>query len=662
MAAPRLATLDSMMLSLVAAFAFLGAPSTPTVADPIRPHVQTVGRRIPTLILTGQNRTDWRWTSTHLRELLEASGRFDVEISVVPEGDLSDPNYVSRFDLFLIDYSGIRWGEYAEKAFLEAIKSGTGLVALSDSVAAFDDWKAYEELIGFKRGDYAYLTNFQPIQVDLAGVQHPISAGLGARLFRQDQLPVGLELTAEDEHTVIATMQGMDGGNAQPAMLISQYGKGRVFASPIGHVASQRRETWASQRDPASEMLLLRICEWAATGKVTDLKRMAPNTLTAADRADGWKLLFDGASGAGWQHDGQVGLPQEGWRVEGGALHVRPTAGQGGIATDEAYREFELELEWKVDGEGAGVIDFSEGAGGSRQFSFGGGGEGANYILRPSGEWNHGRVVATYDSVEHWLNGVRFLTVYNDPAYWASRVSEGNLEQDAELSQLPLTSIVLRNEGVAVSMRNFKIRRLPLPMPAQTESRLAPITLFDGKNLSAWEWVDLSPRGSLPSAFEIDGEGNLINAGAPSGQLRTVDEYESFDLSLDWRFHPTSRISGGGPILLRSTGEDLLSPDALAVRLDYGAAGALNRHGGLELTAERRRTLGDMVRVISRRDNRPGDWNHLEIHLDGGDLVVRLNGEVVNAASAVSVRPGKIALVPMGTEIQYRGIVLKPLR
>jgi len=88
-------------------------------------------------------------------------------------------------------------------------------------------------------------------------------------------------------------------------------------------------------------------------------QRAAPNTLTAAEKAAGWRLLFDGKTLTGWHglgyKTGEVGL----WRVEDGALARipvgrAPVQGDGqpltgvDLISNESYRDFELAWEWKV--------------------------------------------------------------------------------------------------------------------------------------------------------------------------------------------------------------------------------------------------------------------------------------------------------------------------
>ena len=71
----------------------------------------------------------------------------------------------------------------------------------------------------------------------------------------------------------------------------------------------------------------------------------APNTLTDKEKADGWKLLFDGKTTNGWHGYNQKGMP-EGWAVKDGALtRVAKTTD---IVSDEEFENFELQFDWKL--------------------------------------------------------------------------------------------------------------------------------------------------------------------------------------------------------------------------------------------------------------------------------------------------------------------------
>ena len=48
------------------------------------------------------------------------------------------------------------------------------------------------------------------------------------------------------------------------------------------------------------------------------------NTLTAAEKAAGWQLLFDGKTTKGWRSFLGKEISPEVWRVDNGEIHCRP--------------------------------------------------------------------------------------------------------------------------------------------------------------------------------------------------------------------------------------------------------------------------------------------------------------------------------------------------
>ncbi len=80
---------------------------------------------------------------------------------------------------------------------------------------------------------------------------------------------------------------------------------------------------------------------------------------------DGWKVLFDGTSTAGWRGYDTTAFPSKGWNIEDGALHCIGSgageaggAGGGDIIYDKKFSNFELSLEWKISKGGNSGIFF----------------------------------------------------------------------------------------------------------------------------------------------------------------------------------------------------------------------------------------------------------------------------------------------------------------
>ena len=71
--------------------------------------------------------------------------------------------------------------------------------------------------------------------------------------------------------------------------------------------------------------------------------------MTAAERAAGWRLLFDGQSLAGWRGFKTDAVP-DGWRVADGTLAKDGPVPD--ILSRDQFGDFELEIDWKIGAAG----------------------------------------------------------------------------------------------------------------------------------------------------------------------------------------------------------------------------------------------------------------------------------------------------------------------
>ena len=75
------------------------------------------------------------------------------------------------------------------------------------------------------------------------------------------------------------------------------------------------------------------------------------NTLTAKEKQEGWKLLFDGKDLKGW-HSYLKKAPGNGWQVKDGTIFINEddkSADNTDLTTDEEFANFDLKLEFKTD-------------------------------------------------------------------------------------------------------------------------------------------------------------------------------------------------------------------------------------------------------------------------------------------------------------------------
>ena len=206
------------------------------------------------------------------------------------------------------------------------------------------------------------------------------------------------------------------------------------------------------------------------------------NTLTDAERAAGWRLLFDGRTLDGWRGYHSLELPA-GWTVADGCLHF--ANGEGDLITVGEFSNFELALEWKVaEGGNSGVfylvtpgseviyrsapemqvLDDARHADGANPLTS----AGANYalhpaprgVVKPAGEWNSARVKVESGRVEHWLNGQKIVEYVLGSPDWQERVANSKCADWPDYGQARSGHIGLQDHGDPVWFRDIKVRVL----------------------------------------------------------------------------------------------------------------------------------------------------------------------------------------------------------
>jgi hypothetical protein len=205
-------------------------------------------------------------------------------------------------------------------------------------------------------------------------------------------------------------------------------------------------------------------------------------TLTAKEKSDGWRLLFDGTSLGGWRSY-KSETPPSGWRASGGEL-IRDGAG-GDLMTTDQFGDFELRLDWKIAKDGNSGIIYRATTDGPDPWSTGpefqvldnaGHADGkspltsagSNYavnppvkdVTKPVGEWNSIRLIAKGDRLEHWMNGVKLLEYEVGSPDWEARVKASKFATMPGYGRAKRGHIVLQDHGDVVAYRNIKIRQL----------------------------------------------------------------------------------------------------------------------------------------------------------------------------------------------------------
>lgn len=330
--------------------------------------------KIRTLLITGNDVAghDWRRVSPMLKKALEDSGRFDVKVTEEPRGITAKT--FEGYDLAVLNYydqrdPAKRWGEPAEKALEDFVRSGKGLVMFHFSTASGAGWDEYEKMSGGNwRPNNGHHSPMHGFEVVIKDREHPIMQGIRPKQrVPWDELYANLKWQPEGTYHVLATAwddhklyQGKarqptpGDGLDQPMMWTLKYGQGNVFATVLGHDA-------AAVQTPLFVATFTRGAEWAATGAVTlplprqialDSRAMrdalpvpadvAPGANPAAPPADA-VVLFDGRDMSAWTN--REGAPA-GCKAENGEMVC--ATGAGDIYTARKFRGAQIHLEFNI--------------------------------------------------------------------------------------------------------------------------------------------------------------------------------------------------------------------------------------------------------------------------------------------------------------------------
>ncbi len=397
------------------------------------------------------------------------------------------------------------------------------------------------------------------------------------------------------------------------------------------------------------------------------------NTLSEKEKAEGWQLLFDGKTMAGWKDYNGTTLTQP-WHVVEGCIQAKGDGSDasGYIVTDKQYENFELSWDWKLSKGGNSGMLYHVVERPQYSVPYVTGPEyqlidapnfpdkledwqnmGADYAMHipdtslmkvnPQGEWNNSRIVFDNGHVEHWLNGVKILEFEAWTDDWYARKNSGKWHNAPEYGLAKKGVLCLQDHGYPASFRNIKIKELP--------RKTKEVTLFNGTDLTGWDVYGTEK-------WYIQ-DGLLVCESGPDkqyGYLATREYYDDFDLTVEFK----QEADGNSGVFIRSFIEKDVKVNGWQVEVapkGHGTGGIYESYG-----------RGWIIEAPKEKDNvlKVGDWNTMRILVQGDKVTTWLNGEeIVNLVDEkIGEGQGRIALQIHdggGIKVLWRNLKLKTL-
>jgi hypothetical protein len=221
---------------------------------------------------------------------------------------------------------------------------------------------------------------------------------------------------------------------------------------------------------------------------------------------------------------------------------------------------------------------------------------------------------------------------------------------------------------IAMLPRLFTVLVLPFCLTcsslfaAQPAERAKAVKLFNGKDLAGWDY-HLGEKGvPMEAVWSVD-RGVLHCKGKPAGYIVTKKkDFENYVLTVEWRWPGEG---GNNGVLVHTTKPGAIGvwPKSLEVQLGSGNAGdfwVIGTEIDVENEAERKQDRRHL-NLTDDSEKPLGQWNRMEITCRGDEVLVKVNGELVNHATNCSETKGAIALQSEGTPIEFRKVELRKL-
>jgi type 1 glutamine amidotransferase len=210
------------------------------------------------LLVTGVDYQGHRWkeTAPALRKVLEADKR--LQVRVVEDHEFLACDAVFDYDVIFLhmkNYDPTQRAEAVRQNLTQFVREGGGLVLYHFALGAFEPWKEFEQLAGrtwdkSKRGHDPR----GPFTVNIVDSEHAITKGM-EDFETDDELYTCLG--GQTPIHILATAKSKVDGQDYPMAFVLDYGKGRVFHTPLGHDVK-------AVTMPGPAELTRRGCLWAA--------------------------------------------------------------------------------------------------------------------------------------------------------------------------------------------------------------------------------------------------------------------------------------------------------------------------------------------------------------------------------------------------------------
>ena len=271
---------------------------------------------------------------------------------------------------------------------------------------------------------------------------------------------------------------------------------------------------------------------------------------------------------------------------------------------------------------------------------------------RPVGQWNEMEITMRGEAIKVVLNGKIVIDTIMPGAPTKGPITlqhhGGYNEKKKQWS----------SASALVQFRNIYIKELP---KKDTHSQTDWVDLFNGKNLDGWKFQFENNSTENKNTFTVK-DGVIYCTGKPSGFMYTDKAYSNYTLQVDLAFERPDGLQkdenfrGNSGVLIHIGDKNALRfwPKCIEVQgkhVNTGQILPIPRNLKCKHTDDKESRV-EVLKPV-------GQWNTLEIDVDGGDMVIYLNDTVVSTISDCELTEGAIGLQSENAPTQWRNIRIR---
>jgi len=208
-------------------------------------------------------------------------------------------------------------------------------------------------------------------------------------------------------------------------------------------------------------------------------------------------------------------------------------------------------------------------------------------------------------------------------------------------------------------MRHLTLVLLALGLGAPLFADAPALTLWNGTDLSAWEFVT-GPAVGVATVCHATADGALAAAGRPTGYLEYAGgTFKNFRLHVEWRW--TDKPGNGGILVhIASRPKDRQWPLCFQIQLKAHRAGDVLPMAGATCAELAAPKAAQVDKAGGDVEKAAGEWNSCDVVCTDGTIACRINGVPQNFVSRCVPNEGRVGFQFEGAPFELRHLQLTP--